>query len=60
MSMLFENFGDTAKNLISAPAQLQRAEGDFIKNGGIEQLNVGILKHQRHPAPEVELNFLCL
>jgi len=57
---MFENFGDTKKNLISAPAQLQRAEGDFIKNGGIEQLNVGILKHQRHPAPEVELNFLRL
>src|SRR5215471_5592899 len=36
------------------PAQLQRSEGDFVENGGAEELNIGILKNQTDLAAKIE------
>ena len=54
---LLQNSGDADTDFLLRPVQLQRAESYFVKHCGIEQLDVGVLKHQRHPASEVELNF---
>ena len=39
-------------NLAGRPAQLQRPEGQFIKHGRIEELDIWILKHQSNPLSE--------
>src|SRR5205085_2337429 len=36
------------------PAELERTEGDFIEDAGIEQLHVGVLKDQSHASTETE------
>jgi|SRR5277367_742219 len=43
---------DAPLDLIPRPFQLQRPEGDFIKNGRIEELHVGILKDQPNAPAE--------
>src|ERR1700694_5085834 len=54
---LLQNLVDATLDLFLGPLHLQRSESYFVKHRRVEQLDVGVLKHQRHPAPEVELNF---
>jgi hypothetical protein len=47
-------------DLCPRPAELQRAEGELVEHGRVEQLHVRILEHQPDPAPEREIRLLVL
>ena len=47
-------------NDIGRPAELQRSKRELIEDRGIEQLGIGILKHQAHTAAEIERERLIL
>ena len=57
---LLERCRDAAEDLILGPSHLQRSEGYFIKHAGIEQLDIGILENQGHPAAEFEFGLAAL
>src|SRR5579885_2312713 len=49
-----KDFPDAVPHFVFRPAQLQRAEGDFIKDRGIKELYVRILENQPDLLAELE------
>ena len=39
---------------LPGPAELQRPKSNLIEHRRVEKLDIGILKHQLHAAPEIE------
>ncbi len=54
----FHCFRNAGANFFFRPAQLQRAEGQFVEDGGVEKLNVRVLKDQRDLTAELQLETL--
>src|SRR5579863_468290 len=56
----FERFLDAAADFGFGKAELQRAEGEFVEDAGVEELDVGVLEDDAGAAAEAEEEFLVL
>src|SRR5471032_1054851 len=48
---------DPAHDFIFCPSELQRRKRDFIEDGRVEKLDIGVLKYQPNPASKIECVF---
>lgn len=49
-----EHVGDSAADVVVGPAELERAEGYFVEDGWVEELDIGVLEDECNAAAKCE------